>query len=174
MPFTTLKPNGIDLSQTFNFTGSVSGAGGGKVNQVKTVKINQNQTEGGASGQGIKTNSTSYVDIPGLTLSITPSASSSKILVLYHASVSNTDSESDTTWSQIKVLRDTTNISESTRMAGYMLYNHDMWTMSVLDSPSSTSSLTYKIQVASGDSNTHFLAPHNTNESGITIMAILA
>jgi hypothetical protein len=27
MPFTLLKPDGIDLSQTFNFTGSVSGAG---------------------------------------------------------------------------------------------------------------------------------------------------
>ena len=27
MPFTTLKPNGIDLSQDFTFTGSVTGAG---------------------------------------------------------------------------------------------------------------------------------------------------
>lgn len=27
MPFTTLKPNGIDLSQDFTFTGTVSGAG---------------------------------------------------------------------------------------------------------------------------------------------------
>jgi len=29
MPFTLLKPSGIDLTQTFAFTGSVSGAGGG-------------------------------------------------------------------------------------------------------------------------------------------------
>lgn len=148
--------------------------GSGKIGQVKNVKINQNQTEGGSSGIGIKTNSTSYVDIPSLTLSITPSASSSKILLLYHASVSNTDDASDTTWSQIKVLRDTTNVSESLRMAGYMLYNHDMWTMSILDSPSSTSSLTYKVQVASGNANTHFSAPHNNNESAITLMEILA
>ena len=34
MPFTLLKPSGIDLAQNFAFTGSVSGAGGGKIGQI--------------------------------------------------------------------------------------------------------------------------------------------
>ena len=153
--------------------GSLTGISGGKIGQVKTVEINTNQTEGVGS-HGIKTNSTSYVDITGLTLSITPSATTSKILLLYHAAVSNTDNEANTTWSQIRVLRDSTTVSESIRCAGYMLYNHDMWTMSILDTPSSSSSLVYKVQVASGNSNTHFSAPHNGNECGITLMEVLA
>jgi len=39
MAFTLLKPSGIDLSQTFAFTGSVTGAGGGKLLQVKTKHL---------------------------------------------------------------------------------------------------------------------------------------
>ena len=39
MAFTLLKPTGIDLSQTFAFTGSVTGAGGGKLLQVKTKHL---------------------------------------------------------------------------------------------------------------------------------------
>jgi len=163
--------------QFLKFTGTTtvasSAVDAGKIGQVKTVEISTNATEGTGS-VGIQTNSTSYVDVPGLTLDITPSATSSKVLLLYHASVSNTDYESNTTWSQIKVLRDSTTVSESQRMAGYMKYNHDMWTMSILDTPSSTSSLTYKVQIASGNSNTHFSCPHNNNECGITLMEVLA
>ena len=173
MPFTKLLPSSIDLAQNFTFTGTVAGAGGGKINQVKTVEISTNATEGTGS-VGIQTNSTSYVDVPGLTLDITPSATSSKILLLYHVSISNTDYESNTTYSKIKVLRDSTTVSESQRTPGYMKYNHDMWTMSILDTPSSTSSLTYKVQIASGNSNTHFSCPHNNNECGITLIEVLA
>ena len=173
MPFTKLLPTSIDLAQNFAFTGSVSGAGGGKINQVKTVEISTNATEGTGS-VGIQTNSTSYVDVPGLTLDITPSATSSKILLLYHAQVSNVDYESSTTYGSVRVLRDSTTVSESNRLNGYMKYNHDMWTMSILDTPSSTSSLTYKVQIASGSSNVSFACPHNVNECGITLMEVLA
>ena len=72
MAFTLLKPTGIDLSQTFNFTGSVSGAGGGKVLQVV-------QAEYGTQ----TSNNTSAYQSSGLTANITPSATSSKILVQY-------------------------------------------------------------------------------------------
>ena len=147
----------------------------GKIAQVKTVEISNNNTEtGSGASTGVKTNSTSYVDVTGLTLDITPSASSSKILLLYHAQISNTDSESQTSYAQCRVLRDSTTVSESTRLNGYLYLAHDMWNMSVLDSPSSTSALTYKVQIMSGSSNVHFSCPHNVNESGITLMEILA
>ena len=147
----------------------------GKIAQVKTVEISNNNTEtGSGASTGVKTNSTSYVDVTGLTLDITPSASSSKILLLYHAQISNTDSESQTSYAQCRVLRDSTTVSESTRLNGYLALGHDMWNMSVLDSPSSTSALTYKVQIMSGSSNVHFSCPHNVNECGITLMEILA
>jgi len=169
------RARGLKLDDTFAFTGTVSGAGGGKIGQVKTVEISNNQTEtGSGANTGVRTNSTSYVDVTGLTLDITPSATSSKILLLYHAQVSNSDSENETTYSQVRVLRDSTTVSESTRAPGYMKDNHDMWTMSILDTPSSTSSLTYKVQIASGSSSVHFSCPRHQNESGITLMEILA
>ena len=147
----------------------------GKIAQVKTVEISNNNTEtGSGASTGVKTNSTSYVDVTGLTLDITPSATSSKILLLYHAQISNTDSESQTSYAQCRVLRDSTTVSESTRLNGYLYLAHDMWNMSVLDSPSSTSALTYKVQIMSGSSNVHFSCPHNVNECGITLMEILA
>ena len=169
------------MAQTFlnlaqGVTGTLPNANfsGGKIAQVKTVEINNNNVETGQGSDGVKTNSTSYVDVPGLTLSITPSATSSKILLLYHANVSNTDSEQQTNYASIRVLRDSTTVSESTRLNGYSYLAHDMWNMSVLDTPSSTSSLTYKIQILSGINTVHFSCPHHLNECGITLMEVLA
>ena len=44
MPFTTLKPNGIDLSQTFAFTGDVTGDNGGTLEQVGTAFFESTQS----------------------------------------------------------------------------------------------------------------------------------
>jgi len=71
MPFTKLLPTSIDLAQNFTFTGTVAGAGGGKIGQVVYGEYNQ-QVTSSAGG---------FID-SGLTASITPSATSSKILVL--------------------------------------------------------------------------------------------
>tara|TARA_Y100001937_G_scaffold5392_1_gene7106 strand:- start:127 stop:690 length:564 start_codon:yes stop_codon:yes gene_type:complete len=187
MALTRLGPNNSSSISGINLTSQVTGTlptgnGGtgatsfapGKIGQVKTVEINRNAAETGSGSDGVLTTSTSYVDVAGLTLSITPSATSSKILLLYHAQVSNVDYESSTTYGSVRVLRDSTTVSESNRLNGYMKYNHDMWTMSILDTPSSTSSLTYKVQIASGSSNVSFACPHNVNECGITLMEVLA
>ena len=163
-----------ELTTTNGGTGATSFTST-KIAQVKTVEISNNNTEtGSGASTGVKTNSTSYVDVTGLTLDITPSASDSKILLLYHAQISNTDSESQTSYGQVRVLRDSTTVSESTRLNGYLALAHDMWNMSILDSPSSTSALTYKVQIMSGSSNVHFSCPHHLNECGITLMEVLA
>jgi len=73
MPFTLLKPTGIDLSQTFAFTGSVSGAGGGKLLQL---------VNGKSVGGNQSTTSTSYV-ATGFTLTMTPTSANSKIRIEY-------------------------------------------------------------------------------------------
>jgi hypothetical protein len=86
MAFTLLKPTGIDLSQTFAFTGSVTGAGGGKVNQMIFAETTSGMTQTG----------TSYAD-SNLVGSITPSATNSKIFVVItdHIFMCHTNSHDD-------------------------------------------------------------------------------
>ena len=103
------------------------------------------------------TTSTSFTDITGLTVSITPSASSSKIYIItnFEFGVS-----SGSGYAQFRMLRDSTVInagaSSGNRSLGILsmgggLYNSDSATgflcaSSFLDSPSTTSETTYKIQ----------------------------
>jgi hypothetical protein len=79
MAFTKLKPTGIDLSQTFAFTGTVSGAGGGKVLQV-LQNDQQSQISSSSNGYAI------------CTQAITPSATSSKILIHAYCTGQHTSS----------------------------------------------------------------------------------
>jgi hypothetical protein len=109
------------------------------------------------SATGVAT--TSYTDI-GLSASITPSNSSSKILVTWHITALLTETSSDRGYA-IKTLRDSTNVYEpSTQYAHGYTYNPATDTStqntahtssSFLDSPSSTSSITYKCQAKSLD-----------------------
>jgi hypothetical protein len=113
-------------------------AGGGKVLQVvQTVK--QDMTS---------TSSTSYVDISGMSVSITPSSVSSKILILCTANTSTNNTDA-----QGKLLRDSTDIvgTGATNNATMYLRSSNGDTMSpngiiYLDSPNTTSAVTYKLQ----------------------------
>ena len=73
MPFTLLKPTGIDLSQNFAFTGSVSGAGGGKLLQTQTALFTSSSAH----------NTESYT-ASNYTDQITPSATNSQIFVQFN------------------------------------------------------------------------------------------
>jgi len=102
--------------------------------------------------------STTWTDVTGLSLSITPTSTSSKILVFYNLSIStNAGAYSG----MIKLVRDTTDIflgdadGSKTRASsgGYSdYYGYQMRAEGnmYLDSPSTTSSTTYKIQIVSG------------------------
>ena len=59
-----LKPNGIDLAQNFTFTGTVAGAGGGKLLQTQSVTTNGRTT----------ISSGSFTGINGLEDTITPAS----------------------------------------------------------------------------------------------------
>jgi len=118
-------------------------AAGGKVLQV--VSTSKTDT--------FSSTSTSFTDITGLTVNITPAATSSKVLVLYNVS-GGTDNHNLT-----RLLRDSTAISvgaaassRSPSTTGNMYdggSGSNIWTYAVnyLDSPSSTSQLTYKAQL---------------------------
>ena len=99
----------------------------------------------------VSTTGTSFVD-SGVTATITPSSTSSKILVLFtqHQYMSSANGES-----RIKLLRGSTDLLTT----GYMLYSSHTYIMAqgthhYLDSPSTTSATTYKVQFNSVDGTT--------------------
>ena len=97
--------------------------------------------------------SNTFTDITGLSVSITPSSSSNKILVMYNVSVGTNGLDG---YGYTKLLRDSTSIfigdSSGSRVSasnggasahGDVQSKHSI---QFLDSPSTTSSTTYKIQ----------------------------
>jgi len=95
-----------------------------------------------------------YTDLTSATLTITPSSTSSKILLQTGINV-----ESDTAASGfgLKFVRDATSIFTTNN--NYLVFGQDAGdrhysTITYVDSPSSTSQLTYKIQVSSHASRT--------------------
>jgi len=126
------------------------------------------------------TTSTSFIDSP-LTLAITPSATSSKILVLtsfYFGGVHNTQYGT-----HVGLFRDSTQLSTDI-VTGHDSANYSgdagqAASFSYLDSPSSTSSLTFKLKYKTesttayfnkGTSGTHW----GQGTSSITLMEISA
>ena len=101
------------------------------------------------------TTSTSFVDVTGLSVSITPSSASNKILVLVQVNGSQDVAVNRT---YLKLLRDSTAInmgdaagSRIRGFGGFSAADHSIASCPVsgmfLDSPATTSSTTYKLQV---------------------------
>ena len=90
------------------------------------------------------TTSGTYADITGMTAAITPSSSSNKILITFSQNIYNNGAASH---GPIKLLRGSTDLQEF----GYTSFDSSAdhvstSTLQHLDSPSSTSALTYKLQ----------------------------
>ena len=123
---------------------------------------------------GFATTSTSYVDITGMSLSITPRSSSNKILVRVCMTIGSGQTGAD---NKIRVLRGSTNILTS----DYLVRNDESTsggkehTIEVLDSPSSSSAVTYKIQ-GLAEANEIFVNRNGsstvTGQSTITLMEV--
>jgi hypothetical protein len=117
------------------------GGGGGKVLQVIM----------GSTSTEVATSSTSFSDT-GLTATITPTLSTSKILVLVAQNggyISATNSQSAI---RVRLLRGATSISQiSDRAAGDAISSQrfsDTISTAYLDEPATTSATTYKTQIA--------------------------
>ena len=116
---------------------------GGKILQVvQTVKVDQASYE-----------TTSFVDIAGMTATITPSSSSNKILVQTSIYLGAAGGRT----SIINFVRGSTNIAQPTGSSattkGTMMSfisgtQMNPFTMVFLDSPSTTSATTYKLQIS--------------------------
>jgi len=120
--------------------------------------------------------STSYADITGMTASITPSATSSKILVMYGINVSNTETDRN---DFVRLMRDSTDLMDP---AHYFRHQNNTVVFHIsntfLDSPSSTSSLSYHLEWKA-ESGTIYLNRRGADStvrgaSTITVMEVLA
>jgi hypothetical protein len=137
-----------DLASTLDLTGKTvtlpAGVGGKVLQVLQTVKSNYQSTT---------SNGGNWVDISGLSVSITPSSTSSKVLVF-----ANVQGHSNGNMF-FRILRGSTAIgvgdvdgSRAQAGAGDGFFdlgndNHNqMYPMHFLDSPSTTSSTTYKVQ----------------------------
>ena len=105
----------------------------------------------GSTNTEVSVTTGTYTD-SGLSASITPSSSSSKILVIVNQNMVN-DRDTTLVESALKLLRNTTDIIEwndhvfRVDSGGATSVKHNgLWSFSYLDSPSTTSSTTYKIQ----------------------------
>ena len=119
----------------------------------------------GTSQSHLSSTSTTYVNLTGVTADITPTATSSKILIICSIAIGKENNNSFLG----KLLRSGTAIAGGERHSGNNNQEQDVWwnirttsystnasTAIYLDSPSSTSSLTYSVQGKTTGSDTSF------------------
>jgi hypothetical protein len=128
----------------------------GKVLQVQSTVITDAVT--------LSTNNT-FIDITGLSVAITPSSSSNKVLIMYKMSYSNASSDRfsfviDRNGTDIFI--GTESNQSQTATGSFQTANcNNYWVFeaggSFLDSPSTTSATTYKMQVNAASSLTMYV-----------------
>ena len=122
-----------------------------------------------------------FTDVTGFTASITPSSASSKILVMVSAQWELNKSGSEVTGA-FKILRGSTDIFvESANSQGFeaatsggRTYMDGRWNGFYLDSPSTTSSTTYKLQFRLQNSGTFTVNSQGTQTGTVILMEIAA
>ena len=130
------------------------------------------QVVNGTTSTQVTTTGTTYIDT-GLSASITPKFSTSKILVLVSQNGTGKSTESGGGTIDLIILRNSTQIVyASAAYTGTAIYNICSISESYLDSPTTTSSVTYKTQFKSGASGTTALVQNPSSLSTITLLEI--
>ncbi len=189
MPLTKIQSLGITdgtiVNADINASAAIAGtklSGAGKILQVVST----------AKTDTFTTTSTSLVDVTGLSVSITPSSASNKILIFATVNLGTTNAN----FANASLLRGSTEIfigdaSTNRTRATFMSFSGvsnegvaDCIPITFLDSPNSTSSLTYKIQILCPTAGTtHVNKSHRDQQSttydvrlasSITVMEIAA
>ena len=142
-------------------------AGGGKVLQVVSASTTTSTT--------IAT--TTFTDTT-LTASITPTAATSTILVIANQVV-YTNRSGVKIFAKGRIMRDSTSVYELGYIGGFGVPNATgtielfaSWTPVYLDSPATTSSITYKTQVARTEASGNTDVQFGSNPSTITLLEI--
>ncbi len=173
MALTRLGPNqSINLAS--NVTGTLAtGNGGTGATSFAPGKVGQvlntiNNTEVASSSSTFATT--------GLNLNITPTATSSKVLVV--VTQAGVGKNSSNTKCQLKLQRGTTDIHQFDSDAGYNAGTASNYVGSssvcYLDSPNTTSQTNYRTVFASSANSSNVSVNTNSSDSTITLMEILA
>jgi hypothetical protein len=139
-------------------------AGGGKILQVIQTTVSSAQSSA----------TTAYADITSMSATITPSAATSKVLVMMNLGGVLKNSGNASNNISLKILRASTNIYE------HVYINNTDSTVTVvttvslskLDSPATTSATTYKVQFANGNASSFISVMAQNQESTLILMEV--
>ena len=143
----------LKVNSIIPVSGVPTGGGGGIIQTVQATKTDVQSTT-----------STSFIDITNMSVNITPTSSSSKILltglvVIHH--------ELYTAF--VRILRDSTEIGTPATgsNSAYIVYNlnenaNQSRAINFLDSPNTTSQVTYKMQFKRDGGSTLYINAHTT------------
>jgi hypothetical protein len=139
-----LTSGGVGVAPAFEAV-----AAGGKVLQVISDTWNTS----------VSTTSTSWVDT-GFDLVITPSATTSKIVVCWTMPFVCNNSNAATNQAQVSIFRDGTNLGNGTGGVYYTYSGGDQWkshsgSFTGQDSPGTTSAVTYDVRIKSLNTSTN-------------------
>jgi hypothetical protein len=168
LPNSQLENDSITINGSAVALGGSTTVGGGKIGQVVFATTSTEVNNG----------TTTYDDV-GLSVSITPTAASSKIFVIVSASVGLATGTVNNQKGLVRLVRGSTEIAEyiGARFdgtAGVQAAFSSSYT--ALDSPSTASTVTYKVQQkldTSGNNRQIFFSYQNAL-STITLMEVLA
>ena len=141
----------ITIPSGATLTNSGTATGFGKVLQVVTATDNTFRS----------TTSTTFVTASNtLSLSITPSSASSKIFITYS---SNGYKNGNNQFSYVTIFRDATNIGDANGGLNGMIVGADdlavRFAGSILDSPNTTSAITYEVRIRTSAGTFYFNYP---------------
>jgi len=144
--------------------GLPAGSSGG----IIQLKFNYSGT---GSGGSITINSTTFVDVVEVT--ITPTSASNKVYMIFNVNANNEDSSSSLDRLKMRILRNGSSIWHVDE--ALVSYDNDNIHVqgigaAYLDSPATTSAVTYKLQVASSHGNN--LNINNNGRSDFTLMEV--
>jgi hypothetical protein len=158
-----------------NLTITVPAVTGTMLTTASTGTVLQVVQTSWSAYQGIS--SSTFADVTASPVSITPKFSTSKILVL--VSVANCGKATNNTYLNLLLVRNSTTIASinGIAMTQTTLEQNVGVTINYLDSPATTSSTTYKLQIASGNNNSqawvnNYQTGVGTAPSTITLMEI--
>ena len=117
------------------------------------------------------TSTNSFVDVTGATLSITPTTSSSKIMIIFSCYIVTNLVSGNNVRANMKMLRDSTQLMLSLHAAGDSsggLQTKQTCTQMVIDAPGDTSAHTYKMQTC----NTNTSSTPTIGVTDATLMAL--
>jgi hypothetical protein len=181
---TTMLASGFTLPTASGGTGLTTIGTAGQALVVNSgATALQYSTVGATAGQVIQvvtdtdsteraTTSSSFVDVTGVSVSITPSSASNKIFVI----ATGGGGVDGSGLAYYTILRDSTNLGNGTSGMQVVRGNSGSVyagaTISVLDSPATTSATTYKVQFRSTSGTTNAFWGYENGKTSITVMEI--